>query len=135
MNIFEWKEIYSVDIKSIDNEHQRLFQLINQLFGAMSHGKAKDILSEILAQLIDYTKTHFRREEMYFSSTNYPEYQEHKQQHELFIAKIGNLKKQFESGEQLISVELIKFLSDWLINHIQVSDKRYMVHLKKYGVS
>jgi len=134
MNLYEWKDTYSVDIKNIDEDHQGLFKLINQLFEAMSHGKAKDLLSEILLQLIDYTKKHFRREEMYFSSTNYPEYQEHKLQHELFVKKIVDLKKQFENGEQKISVELIKFLSDWLINHILISDKKYMTHLKKYGV-
>ncbi len=135
MNLFEWKDSYRVDIKSIDDDHQGLFKLINQLFNAMSHGKAKDVLSETLTQLIDYTKTHFRREEMYFSTTNYPGFQEHKLQHELFIEKIVNLKKQFDNGEQQISVELIKFLSDWLINHILISDKKYMIHLKKYGLN
>ena len=135
MNLFEWKDNYSVDIKSIDDDHQGLFKLINQLFEAMSHGKAKDILSETLSKLIDYTKTHFRREEMYFSTTNYPDYQEHKLQHELFVEKIVNLKIQFDNGDQQISVELIKFLSEWLVNHIIISDKRYMVYLKKYGIS
>jgi hemerythrin len=135
MNLFDWKDSYRVEIKSIDEDHQGLFKLINQLFNAMSHGKAKDVLSETLTQLIDYTKTHFRREEMYFSTTNYPDFQEHKLQHEEFIEKVINLKKQFDNGEQQISVELIKFLSDWLINHILISDKKYMAHLKKYGLN
>lgn len=135
MKLYEWKDIYSVEIKSIDEDHQGLFRLINQLFEAMSHGKAEDLLSDILVQLIDYTKTHFKREEMYFATTNYPETLEHKLQHELFIEKIEILKAQFEKGDKQISVELIKYLSDWLINHILISDKRYMSHLKKYRLS
>lgn len=135
MNLYEWKADYSVDIKSIDDDHRGLFGIINQLFEAMSHGRAKDILSEILSQLIDYTKTHFRREEMYFATTNYPEMQEHKLQHELFIEKIDGLKREFDKGDEKISVELIKYLSDWLINHILISDKKYKSHLKKYGLN
>lgn len=135
MSLFDWKDSYSVEIKSIDDDHKGLFKIINQLFEALSQGKAKDVLSETLSKLIDYTKTHFKREETYLSTTNYPEFQEHKQQHNLFIEKITNLKTQFESGEKQVSVELIKFLSDWLINHIMISDKRYMEYLKKYGVN
>lgn len=135
MNLYEWNENYSVDIRTIDDDHQGLFRLINQLFDAMSHGMAKEILQETLGHLIDYTKTHFKREEMYFLTTNYPETVEHKLQHELFIEKIDTLKKQFDEGDKQISVELIKYLSDWLINHILISDRRYMNHLKKFKIN
>ncbi|RPH34399.1 MAG: hemerythrin [Bacteroidales bacterium] len=134
MNLFDWNENYSVNIKSIDEDHQGMFRIINQLYDAISHGKTKGILTEIIAQLVDYTKTHFRREELFFSTTNYPDSVDHKIQHELFIEKIETLKNQFEAEGKQISVELIKFLSDWLINHILISDKKYMVHLKKYGL-
>jgi len=135
MNLYEWKDSYSVDIKTIDDDHQGMFRLVNQLFDAMSQGKAKEILSETLGHLVDYTKTHFRREEMYFLTTNYPETVEHKLQHELFVEKIDTLRKQFDDGDKQISVDLIKYLSDWLINHILISDKRYMNHLKKFKIN
>lgn len=135
MNLYDWKDSYSVEINSIDDDHKGLFRIINQLFDAMSHGKARSLLDETLHQLIDYTKTHFRREEIYFATTNYPETLEHKLQHEMFIERIVALKKDFENGDKEISIELIKYLSDWLINHILISDKRYMAHLKKYGLT
>lgn len=127
--------MYSVDIRSIDDDHKGLFKLINHLFDAMSHGKANEVLWEILDHLLDYTKTHFRREEMYFATTNYSEIIEHKLQHEIFVEKLMSLRAQFEKGDKTISVELIKYLSDWLINHILISDKRYMTHLKKSGLN
>jgi hemerythrin-like metal-binding protein len=135
MNLYDWKDSYSVEINSIDDDHKGMFRIINHLFDAMSHGKARELLDEILYQLIDYTKTHFRREEMYFATTSYPETLEHKLQHEMFIDKIVSIKKGFENGDKEISIELIKYLSDWLVNHILVSDKRYMLHLKKFGLS
>jgi hemerythrin len=135
MSLYEWKDNYSVEIASIDEDHKGLLSLINMLFDAMSHGMAKEILSETLSKLIAYTKIHFKREEIYLSTTNYPYLQEHKMQHEFFIEKINDLKKEFDNGSQQISVDLIKFLTDWLINHILVSDKKFMSHLKKYGIT
>ncbi len=135
MELYEWKESYSVEIKSIDDDHKGIFRIINKLFDSISHGKANDILDETLHQLIDYTKTHFKREELYFTTTNYPETLEHKLQHEMFVDKISSLKKDFENGNKEKSLELIRYLSDWLINHILISDKRYMQHLKKNGLT
>ena len=135
MKLYEWTDKYSVGIKNLDEDHQGLFDLVNQLFEAMSHGKGREILSETLNKLISYTRTHFKREEIFFTSTNYPEFKEHKKQHDLFIEKITELKKQFDQGNQNISIDLIKFLSDWLINHIIILDKKYTEHLKKFGVS
>lgn len=135
MNLYEWNDSYSVEIKSIDDDHKELFRIINNLFDAISHGKSIDILSELLLHLLDYTKKHFKREEMFFSTTNYSETLEHKIQHEYFIERIEDLKKRFDDGDVHVSIELIKFLSDWLISHILISDKRYMTHLKSYGLS
>lgn len=134
MSLYDWKDTYSVGIESIDNDHKGLFNLINQLFEAMRQGKAKEIISEIMLKLSSYIRTHFKREELYFKTTNYPDCETHIQQHEHFIEKINEMKKQLDSGNQKVSVDLIKFLSEWLINHIMISDKKYMAHLKKYGI-
>jgi hemerythrin len=135
MSLYNWDEKYSVGIKSIDLEHQGLFKLVNQLFEAMKHGQAKEIISETLKKLIAYTLTHFKREELFFSTTNYPDYLEHKKQHDLFIDRINEFKDQFEKGNQQVSIDLIKFLSDWLISHIMISDKKYTDYLIKFGIS
>lgn len=134
MELFAWDNKYSVDIESIDNDHKGLIDLINKLFEAMRAGKAKDVLDGTLTKLISYTRTHFLREETYFRTTNYPGYEEHKDQHELFIQKVNELKKHLDQGDSKISIDLMKFLSDWLINHILVSDRKYAQHLKKFGI-
>lgn len=134
MELFPWNNEYSLKIESIDKDHKHLLDLINKLFDAMSKGKAKEVLNEIMNSLIDYTKTHFQREEFYFRSTNYPDFEAHKLQHELFVKKVNELKNLFEKGDSKVSTDLIRFLSEWLINHIKVSDKAYASHLIKYHV-
>lgn len=135
MSLYEWKETYNIGIKSIDEDHQRLLSLINKLFDAMSHGKAKEILAGIFSELINYIKFHFQREESYFEDTNFPEHLEHKLQHDFFIEKINDFKAQFDEGNQNVTVELITFLTEWLINHIFILDRKYLNHFKKHGVN
>lgn len=135
MALFEWKDSYSVGIESIDEDHKGLINIINELFDAVSHGKAKEHLSGVLAKLIDYTKIHFKREETYFEKTNYPLLEEHKQQHDAFIVRINNLQKDFDKMNLTISVELLKFLTDWLVNHILSVDRKYKEHFQKYGLT
>jgi len=135
MALFEWKDSFSVGIDSIDEDHKGLINIINELFDAVSHGVAKERISSNLVKLLDYTKTHFRREEILFEKTNYPLLEEHKQQHDAFIIKINNLQKDFDKGNQTISVELLKFLTDWLVNHILSSDRKYKEHFQRYGLT
>jgi hemerythrin len=134
MKMFTWDQKYSVEIVSIDNEHQVLFDLINKLYEAMSQGKARDVMSGIVEELYEYTKTHFRREEFYFKSISYPESDEHKAQHDAFVQKINHYKQLIKEGDTSFSVEVLTFLRDWLIKHIQGTDKKYVPYFKKYGI-
>ena len=134
MKMFEWNNSYSVDIESIDKEHIGLFNLINKLYEAMSEGKGSEILNDIVEQLTKYAKVHFKREEFLFKSTNYPDMAAHINQHEVFIAKVKEFQKGVDQKKINVSVEVISFLGDWLINHIKLSDKKYGPHLKKYHV-
>ena len=102
MALFEWKDSFSVGIGSIDEDHKGLINIINELFDAVSHGVAKEHISSDLAKLVDYTKTHFKREEIFFEKTNYPLLEEHKLQHDVFIKKINNL---FRAGLTLVLSE------------------------------
>jgi len=135
MPLFEWKDSFSVGIDSIDEDHKGMLKIINELFDAISHGMAKEHLSSILAKLVSYTKTHFKREETYFEKTNYPYYEEHKQEHEAFILKINTLQNDFNKGDLKISIDLLKLLTDWLVNHILSSDRKYKEHFQKYGLN
>jgi len=66
MSIIQWDESLSVKVKEIDAQHQKLINLLNELFDAMRVGKGNQILGGILHGLLTYTQTHFKNEEMYF---------------------------------------------------------------------
>lgn len=134
MALIEWNDDYSVNVKEIDQQHQKLIGMINDLHDAMSEGKGKTVLSDILNRMIQYTKEHFSTEENYFAKWNYPESGQHKNEHEKFVAKVTDFKEGVDSGRLFITVEVLQFLSDWLKNHINKTDKQYSDFFNEHGL-
>lgn len=134
MEIIKWSEKYELGIKEVDNQHKGLVIIINELFTFMSEGKAKDNLESIFEHLTDYTKKHFFTEEAMMIKYAYPDYTQHKQEHTKFIEKLTSLKDDFSHGKATVSLEILNFLKDWLLNHIQITDKKYVPHINKMKV-
>jgi len=134
MKIAIWKPEYSVGVKLIDEDHQKLFDLLNQLFESMKKGKGKEVINGIISELERYTVFHFGREESYFRITNYPLAPQHIEQHLYFKLKVAELKKDVASNKGTVAPDALGFLSDWLRNHILKSDKAYEEHFKNHGV-
>ena len=57
---------------------------------------------------------------------NYPEYQEHKEEHRDFSTEIIAYLEKLIKGDSQIVNEIIEYLKWWLVNHIQVADKKYV---------
>ena len=74
MKYSEWTESYSVNVKNLDDQHRRLFTLIDEYYEAISQKKVQDATSAILRGLEDYTKYHFGDEEKLMLRCNYPGY-------------------------------------------------------------
>src|SRR5690606_24962940 len=112
-------------VKEIDKQHERLIDLINKLHAAMKEGKSKAILEEILEEMTSYAKYHFCTEEHYFCKFNYQEKEAHIAEHKAFTEKVESFKKDFEAGNKNLTIEVFRFLNDWLDKHIRHSDKKY----------
>ncbi|PLX49904.1 MAG: hemerythrin [Desulfobulbaceae bacterium] len=135
MSFFTWKDEYSVGIREIDDQHKKLVAMINELHQALANGKGRDVLGNILQQLIDYTGYHFSSEERLMEKYDYPDYVDHKQIHARLTDKVLELQKEFESSDVKRSIEVARFLQDWLNKHILQTDKAFGPFLTKKGVS
>lgn len=135
MSIITWSDELSVGVLAFDNQHKRLLDLINQLHDAMSAGKGSSVLGKILSELADYTAYHFRAEEAVFEKYDYPGLASHRNSHSELTRKVLDFKNQFEAGEAVLSMEIMKFLTDWLTNHILGTDKAYTAYLNGKGIS
>ncbi|WP_048093592.1 bacteriohemerythrin [Geoglobus acetivorans] len=134
MALISWNESFSVNIKEIDEQHKKLVSMINRLHDAMLEGKGKEIMGELLNDMVEYTITHFSTEEKLMEQYNYPGYIKHKAEHEQFVSKVGEFKKKYEDGQLTLTMEVLSFLKSWLTNHILNSDKKYGPFFNNKGI-
>ena len=130
----KWKDDYSVGIDSIDQQHKKLLNLINQLQTAVDYPTGEEFEREALDELVDYTKTHFSYEEGLMEQNGYPEFESHKAQHENMIQKVEEVLSEYQQNRDKAMSNAIVFLKSWLINHINGTDKEYSSFLIEKGV-
>lgn len=120
-------EEYRTGIALVDEQHERLFEIIgeaNELVKAeLLHDKFDKIV-DILCELREYTKEHFKAEEEYMESIQYSGLEAQQVQHDAFVAKLDGLDlDQVDDNQQEYLEELLEFLFSWLSNHILKVDK------------
>lgn len=129
----KWKEEYSVGIEVLDLDHKKLINLLNQFNTAYDYAMSEEFERQALDDLIDYTKYHFEREEEIMSDNDYPDFDEHKKQHQEMINKISHMQDKYNEKGHEIFEEVCEFLTNWLIKHINGTDKQYTQHLIDRG--
>jgi hemerythrin len=130
----DWDPSFSTNVALFDEQHRKLFDMVNDLHDAMQQKRSKEAIGTILNRLIDYTGSHFAAEEEAFKKSNYPKDVQHRQLHAKVVEQALELQRKFNSGETLLTQNVIEFLQDWLINHIKKEDCAYSAHLNKHGI-
>ncbi len=131
MPLITWGPALQVGHKDIDEQHQKLIDLVNRLNDAMRAGHSKEILNDVLTQLVNYTVYHFNTEERLMAQYHYTASATHKTEHQKFIDDVSRFKKNFDLGQSTVSTEIMNFLRDWLARHIMQTDKKLAMELKK----
>jgi hemerythrin len=134
MPLMTWKEEYSVKINLIDQQHKKLIDLLNQMYDGLRAQKGKEVLGNVLDELVRYTESHFQTEERLMQTHRYPGIESHKLEHHMLVKKVTDFQKELRSGSSSVSIEVMNFLRDWLNNHILGTDKQYVGHFESKGV-
>ena len=134
-DLIQWSDQFSVNIQEIDEQHKVLVDLLNQLHHAIREHHGRATSREILNRLAEYTRTHFLLEESLMRLTHYPGFDIHKKQHQELMQQVDTLQQKVDKEKVAISFELLHFLRNWLIQHINDSDKRFGRHFQKAGLA
>ena len=108
--------------------------LINELHHAMMQRLGKEQLGKTLSNLIKYTQAHFKAEEGILQANQYPDFANHKAEHDRFTRTVLEFQSKFHSNQIGLTIDVMDFLKDWLIKHIMGIDKKYVSHLHSHGV-
>jgi hemerythrin len=135
MAFMAWTKEISVGVTMMDDDHKKLIDIINELHDGIVAGHKKEILAAVLDKLVDYTKFHFTKEEELLLKTKYLAVSSHKLEHASFVSRITNLQDRFKSAPVvMLDLELMSFLRNWLLTHIQGSDKKYGPRINASGI-
>jgi hemerythrin-like metal-binding protein len=88
---YVWDETFATGDKTIDSQHQMLFDVLNRLLAAMRTGEAKEELKKAVDFLNEYTIKHFFDEEQIQQQAHYPDYPNHRKMHEAFKETVREL--------------------------------------------
>lgn len=116
----------SVGVGVLDRDHKVLVGCLNDFIDACENDEGIFVTDPIFAVLLDYTDTHFGREEKIMEACGYADLEAHKELHKKLRHKILEKREQFllnPSGK--LEDEIKEFLQSWLKIHILGCDMDY----------
>lgn len=130
MSLLLWSSVWNTGITNIDRQHRSLLNQINGLFDAI---KSQDPsgLPDMLMFLAGYVDAHFRDEEIAMEATGFPGLAAHRVIHDDMRRQVAELISKFEGDRSVLTADVIEFLMDWLVNHIDGQDRAMADYLRR----
>lgn len=131
MALLSWSDQYLIGNKTIDDEHKELFRLINEFHSDWVETQDRQAIARVLNRLVDYAERHFQHEEQIMAEASYPMLEEHRKVHEMLFDKIFNLHQEYVSKDLRLEIGMVKFLKNWLVDHILDNDYLFRDFLRR----
>ncbi|QEP42164.1 response regulator [Ectothiorhodospiraceae bacterium BW-2] len=131
--LFPWDKNFEIGIESIDQQHQVLVSILNQLAAALIESTEAFEVDSILDELERYALYHFTTEEAIWQhhfNSGTELLQQHLQTHQNFTTTLIDLRRQRCPSLERMQ-QLVEFLTNWLAFHILDSDKRMVLMLQQ----
>ena len=135
MSIFSWNSSYEIGIEKIDAQHKDLVEIIANLFNSMKVGLGYKEIENTIGKLRDYSNYHFTEEEKLMKEINYPKISEHIEVHSYFTEIVEDFYKRYKEGEIALTIKMLDFLKNWLLNHISTMDKEIAIFMAEKNIT
>ena len=135
MSFADWDdEKYAIGVQRVDHQHKHLFKLVNKLYEAMRSDENVPI-GPILEDLESYTYEHFDSEQDYMEECGFAGdcagcYEAHQDAHRAFEEEVSNLKEMYEAGEATVEMKTLRFVREWLSEHVGDVDQQIATYLE-----
>lgn len=122
--VFEWTQALDVGVLQMNEDHKKIIRLMNVLYEAYMKKANFPELQQHMSALTDFTVKHFKDEEAYLESIQFPGTATHKLIHQDLLAKFADHRRKFEV-ERTLDDAFFNFLRFWLSAHIRGIDAKY----------
>jgi hemerythrin len=127
-----WKETLSVDVVSIDRQHQALIERAEGFFTAIRAGLTRDQLLDGLDQVIEQVADHFEHEERVMRNIHLPALLVHQRLHQSLLDEVREFREELTLGvNERSAADIERFLNTWLYRHIVDEDRKIFDHLHR----
>lgn len=125
-------EAQQVGIPEIDEQHQQLVRMVNQLNHCICTARDEGQIKTYMAALQVATVHHFATERDYMQRYGYPGLAAHEHEHVHLLDELARILDEASPGSDLLGLQMIK---DWLLGHIEGSDKALGEFLVERGAA
>ena len=126
---FQWESKYQLNVHQMDEEHKTLIKIMNEIYELNTQKKDFNQILTKVNELARWTTMHFKNEEDYFSSIQYPKAAAHKMIHQELLKKFSEHVETIKSTQK-VPESFFMFLKVWLSAHILGVDTGY-AHIEK----
>ncbi|PID41311.1 MAG: GGDEF domain-containing protein [Proteobacteria bacterium] len=126
MESFSWEEQFATGIGEIDEQHQRLVDILNRYGSALAENSLdQEYLYQIFRELAVYAREHFNTEEkiMIAARIDQRHVKQHIREHRSFVEDIEVWIKELDPEDPYSHRTILDFLMHWLTYHILGIDK------------
>lgn len=129
MNRLEWSSELSMGRKDVDDQHKELIKIANGLINAVSIGRGKRTIQNVVQKLREYTVFHFSNEEEMMEQMRFPERGKHATEHLRLKLSVKNYQRQLYKNENVNAEDVLDFMKDWLLGHILTFDRDFAMYI------
>ncbi len=120
-----WNDQFSVGVKKMDDQHQKIIMIFNTLVDNAQATAGSEKVSEVLTEMVEYASEHFKCEEQLLRDHAHPDLEQQLTEHMKFRRQAGEFCLQASKGDEEVTQDLLNYLYDWWTNHILHEDKKY----------
>jgi hemerythrin-like metal-binding protein/diguanylate cyclase (GGDEF)-like protein len=132
VDFVHWDANYAAGISILDEQHRGLFDLANQLGHELLTGLTGERLHATFGRLVAAVRHHFHTEDELLLQHPAAQAEGHSELHDRLLADLQNLRSKLEHPSVALT---LRYLEDWLLQHIQGADQQVAQALLADGAS
>lgn len=129
MEFVVWRDEYRTGHDELDRHHRRMFDMINRLYHAAANDATQAELDEMLNEMTEYARIHFKAEEEALNAVKYPLLRDQRRAHEVYVREVDKLRRSPFVPSHALSQDMLRFMKNWWLSHILKMDKEYVPFL------
>ena len=130
----QWLESFSIGIKSIDDDHKRILQVMRDVQTAVENLDYA-LCTSLLDDLVEMGSAHFLSEEKYLAKVSYPYIEEHILYHQELLLKIKAVRVIcHDANSQGVLEKCFDGLAEFLVDDILTGDLQFKSYLQARGL-